>query len=71
VLFLKIFRYLDTIVIKHINKILDLAGLHGKNKYNCFVLFCFVLFCGHVHFFVDVSALAKLSTQLRWCYIIM
>ena len=36
--FLKIFRYLDTIVIKHINKILDLVGLHGENKYNCFVL---------------------------------
>jgi hypothetical protein len=25
-----------------------------------------VLFCGHVHLFV--SALAKLSTQVRWCY---
>jgi hypothetical protein len=30
-------QYLDTIVIKH-NKILDLVGLHGKNKYNCFLL---------------------------------
>ena len=38
--FLKIFRYLDTIVVKH-NKILDLVGLNGKNKYNClFLFFC-------------------------------
>jgi hypothetical protein len=35
---LKIFRYLDTIVVKH-NKILDLVGLNGKNKYNCLFLF--------------------------------
>jgi hypothetical protein len=31
--FLKIFRYLDTIVIKHINNILDLVGLHAKNRH--------------------------------------
>ena len=36
--FIKIFRYLDTIVIKH-NKILDFVGFHGRNRYNCFVLY--------------------------------
>ena len=44
--FLKIFRYLDNIVIKH-NKILDLVGfsMHGKNKYNCFVLWTRSFLC--------------------------
>ena len=41
--FLKIFHYLDIFVMKH-NEILDLVGLHGKNKYNCFVSFRFVSF---------------------------
>jgi hypothetical protein len=60
--FLKIFRYLDTIVIKHINKILDLVGLHGKNKYNCFVLWTRSLLC------LGFGKVPKLSTQDRWCY---
>jgi hypothetical protein len=63
--FLKIFRYLDTIdivIILKRNKILDFVfvGLH-MNKY-----IIVILFCEHVYFFV--SALAKLSTQVHWCY---
>jgi hypothetical protein len=42
---LKIFRYLDTIVIKLLNKILNLVGLHGKNKYNCFALWTRLFLC--------------------------